>query len=153
MSKTNWVSEVLTQLWLGGAAITGGDYSAQIMGGRTLAYHRSLEFGRHHRTRDQVTATLVTPHPPATHKRVQLPTNGASHKISADRRTAGSEVITLEELAYYLRISKSTVYRCVRLGQLPAFRVGRQWRVNLKVVQDHLIESYERKTGSKESPC
>ena len=82
---------------------------------------------------------------------MQLPTNGASHKISADRRTPGSEVITLEELAGYLRISKSTVYRCVRLGQLPAFRVGRQWRVNLKLVQDHLIESYEQKTGHKES--
>ena len=82
---------------------------------------------------------------------MQSPTNGASHKISADRRT-GSEVITLEELAGYLRISKSTVYRCVRLGQLPAFRVGRQWRVNLKLVQDHLIDSYEQKTGHKESP-
>jgi len=111
-----------------------------------------MSIERGHRKLDQVTATLVTPHPPATN-RVQAPTNGASHKISADRRTVGSEVITLGELAWYLRISKSTVYRCVRLGQLPAFRVGRQWRVNLKVVQDHLIESYERKTGSKESPC
>ena len=78
-------------------------------------------------------------------------TNGASRKISAGRRITGSEVITLDELAWYLRISKSTVYRCVRLGQLPAFRVGRQWRVNLKLVQDHLIESYERKTGQKDS--
>jgi excisionase family DNA binding protein len=61
-------------------------------------------------------------------------------------------VITLEELARYLRLSKSTVYRCVRLGQLPAFRVGRQWRVNLELLQDQLIESYERKTGHRESP-
>ena len=83
---------------------------------------------------------------------MQAPKNDASHKISAERRTPGSEVITLGELAWYLRISKSTVYRCVRLGQLPAFRIGRQWRVNLRLVQDHLIESYERKTGRKEGP-
>ena len=124
---------------------------------------RSLEFGgrdfrlkqyrlnRGYGKLDQVTATLVTPHPPATNKDAS-PTNGPSHKSSADRRTPGSEVITLEQLAGYLQISKSTVYRCVRLGQLPAFRVGRQWRVNLKLVQDHLIESYERKTGYKEGP-
>ena len=77
--------------------------------------------------------------------------NGASHKISVNRRVSHSEVITLEELATYLRISKSTVYRCVRLGQLPAFRVGRQWRVNLESVQNHLVESYERK-NNRESP-
>jgi excisionase family DNA binding protein len=92
-----------------------------------------------------VTATLVTPHPPATNR--SKPTTGANHKNSANRRISDSEVITLEELARYLRISKSTVYRCVRLGQLPAFRVGRQWRVNLELVQNHLIESYERKIG------
>lgn len=42
MSKTNRVSEVLTQILVGGAAMTGRDYSAQIMGGRTLTHHRSL---------------------------------------------------------------------------------------------------------------
>ena len=57
------------------------------------------------------------------------------------------EVMTLPELAAYLGVSKSTVYRCVQLCQVPAFRVGRQWRVNLKLVQNQLLDSYERKTG------
>jgi excisionase family DNA binding protein len=108
----------------------------------------SVEQG--YRKLDSVMATPPTPHPPATDKDAR-PTN-ASHKSFPNRTTPGSEVITLEELAWYLRISKSTVYRCVRLGQLPAFRVGRQWRVSLRLVQDHLIESYEEKTGRKERP-
>jgi excisionase family DNA binding protein len=60
------------------------------------------------------------------------------------------EVMTLEELAAYLRVSRSTIYRGVRAGQFPAFKVGRNWRVNLRLVEDHLIGSYERKTGRKD---
>jgi excisionase family DNA binding protein len=61
------------------------------------------------------------------------------------------EVMTLPELARYLGVSKSTVYRSVHLSQVPAFRVGRQWRVNLNSVQNHLVDSYERKTGLRGS--
>jgi len=48
-----------------------------------------------------------------------------SHDISPD----DAAVLTVNEVAAYLKISPTTVWRhCVR-GQLPAFRVGRQWRV------------------------
>lgn len=60
------------------------------------------------------------------------------------------ELMTFEELAAYLRVSRSTIYRGARAGQFPAFKVGRNWRVNLRSVEDHLIESYERKTGRKD---
>ena len=73
--------------------------------------------------------------------------NSSNSRASVSKTVTTLEVLTLQELATYLGVSKSTVYRCVQLSRVPAFRVGRQWRVNLKLVQNHLIDSYERKTG------
>lgn len=39
------------------------------------------------------------------------------------------EVLTVGEVAAYLRISKTTVCRWCNNGKLPAFRIGRGWRV------------------------
>jgi repressor LexA len=38
------------------------------------------------------------------------------------------EILTLEEVANYLKVDKKTVYRMVTLKQLPAFKVRNQWR-------------------------
>jgi excisionase family DNA binding protein len=38
------------------------------------------------------------------------------------------DILTLEELARYLRIPKSTLYKLVREGAIPSQKVGRQWR-------------------------
>jgi len=37
--------------------------------------------------------------------------------------------ITVEQAAERLGISRSAAYRCVQLGQIPALRLGRFWRV------------------------
>lgn len=37
-------------------------------------------------------------------------------------------IMTVQEVARYLRVHAITVYRMIRLGQLPAIRVGRGWR-------------------------
>jgi len=70
-----------------------------------------------------------------------------THKIPKFENSPGSDVMTLQQLAVYLCIPRSTIYRLVQTGRLPAFKVGRQWRVSLKVVQNYLIQNYERKTG------
>jgi excisionase family DNA binding protein len=38
-------------------------------------------------------------------------------------------VLTLEEVATYLRVSKKTAYRLARSGDLPAFKAASNWRV------------------------
>jgi excisionase family DNA binding protein len=38
------------------------------------------------------------------------------------------EVLNVGELAGYLNIPKSTVYKLVREGEIPARKVGRHWR-------------------------
>ncbi|HJW91883.1 MAG TPA: helix-turn-helix domain-containing protein [Anaerolineales bacterium] len=37
-------------------------------------------------------------------------------------------VMTVKDLAQYLKISESKVYRMVNASQIPAFRVGKSWR-------------------------
>ncbi len=43
-------------------------------------------------------------------------------------------LLTIEEVARYLRVDKFTVYRLVSQKKLPAFRVGNQWRFKKKIL-------------------
>jgi len=43
-------------------------------------------------------------------------------------------VLTLEEVASYLRVHPSTIYRLLKKKQLPAFKVGSDWRFNLESI-------------------
>jgi excisionase family DNA binding protein len=36
--------------------------------------------------------------------------------------------LTTEDLLSYLRITPRTMYRLIRNGEIPAIRIGRQWR-------------------------
>jgi excisionase family DNA binding protein len=44
--------------------------------------------------------------------------------------------MTLEEVANYLRVHPSTIYRLVKKGKLPAFKVGSDWRFNLESIDN-----------------
>ena len=49
-----------------------------------------------------------------------------------------SDVLTIEELAAYLKIPKSTLYKIVREGKIPSQKIGRHWRFR-KVAIDHWL--------------
>ncbi len=38
------------------------------------------------------------------------------------------QVMTLDELALYLKIPKSTIYKLVQEGRIPGQKLGKQWR-------------------------
>jgi excisionase family DNA binding protein len=42
---------------------------------------------------------------------------------------AEHEFLTTDEVLEYLRINARTVYRLIRNGEIPAVRIGRQWRI------------------------
>lgn len=50
----------------------------------------------------------------------------------------GEEVLTVLEVARFLRVPKSTVYKLARLGHLPASRIGKHWRFLRRDVRDWL---------------
>jgi len=39
-------------------------------------------------------------------------------------------LMTIKEVADYLRLSKVTVYKMTRQGKIPALKIGKQWRYN-----------------------
>ena len=51
-----------------------------------------------------------------------------------------SELMTLSEVADYLRVTKKTIYRLLEQGKIPSTKVGRQWRFNREVINDWLSE-------------
>jgi excisionase family DNA binding protein len=48
--------------------------------------------------------------------------------MKSKRHTVASGVLTVGELAEYLRVHPSTIYRLLERKELPAFKVGRDWR-------------------------
>jgi len=49
-------------------------------------------------------------------------------KGEADYREAVGEVMTVKDLSEYLHCNQSTIYRLLKRGELPAFKVGSDWR-------------------------
>jgi excisionase family DNA binding protein len=43
-------------------------------------------------------------------------------------------ILTLDNVAEYLRVHPSTIYRLLKKKRLPAFKVGRDWRFNLESI-------------------
>ena len=51
-----------------------------------------------------------------------------------------TDVLTIEELADYLKIPKSTIYKLVREGKAPCQKVGRHWRFHRSAIEAWLKE-------------
>lgn len=59
------------------------------------------------------------------------------------------QVMTVQEVAQYLRMKPVTVYRHVASGKLPGFKVGAAWRFMKKTIDLWIArqERATRKTG------
>ncbi|MFC1930692.1 helix-turn-helix domain-containing protein [Chloroflexota bacterium] len=49
-------------------------------------------------------------------------------------------IFTVEDLSNYLRIPKSTIYKLVREGKIPAQKIGRHWRFRKEAI-DRWLEN------------
>jgi excisionase family DNA binding protein len=56
------------------------------------------------------------------------------------------QVLTLEELALYLKIPKSTLYKLVQEGRVPGQKLGKQWRFG-KLAIDRWLDSEQKRDG------
>ena len=45
------------------------------------------------------------------------------------------QILTLSELCRYLHAHRTTIYRLLRKGKLPAFRIGSDWRFRLDEIE------------------
>lgn len=63
--------------------------------------------------------------------------SGKQSNANIDRRPT---IMTLEEVAKYLRVHKSTVYRMAREGTIPSTKVANQWRFKKARIDEWLLE-------------
>jgi excisionase family DNA binding protein len=54
-----------------------------------------------------------------------------------------SAILTLKDIAEYLKVHPSTIYRLLKKKRLPAFKIGRDWRFNRESI-DHWLVDGER---------
>ncbi|MHB8764880.1 MAG: helix-turn-helix domain-containing protein [Deferrisomatales bacterium] len=50
------------------------------------------------------------------------------------------DVLTIEELARYLKVPKSSLYKLAQEGKVPAQKVGRHWRFRREAIDRWLEE-------------
>lgn len=52
------------------------------------------------------------------------------------------QVLTIDELSDYLRISKSSLYKLAQEGKVPGQKVGRHWRFHRSAIDDWLRSNH-----------
>ncbi len=53
-----------------------------------------------------------------------------------------ARLLTVNEVADVLRVSRMTVYRLIKTGEMPALRVGRNYRLREEDVHSYLRERF-----------
>ena len=59
------------------------------------------------------------------------------------------DVLMIDELSEYLRISKSSLYKLAQEGKVPGQKVGRHWRFRKDAIDRWLDDSRRPHIGSK----
>ena len=57
------------------------------------------------------------------------------------------EVLTINELARYLKLSKSTLYKLAQEGKIPGQKIGRHWRFRKASIDRWLEQSTRTERG------
>lgn len=68
------------------------------------------------------------------------------YNVGKDRKMADPTggILTLEEVAAYLKVGKRTVYRLAQQGVIPAFKLGGTWRFRREELDRWIAASIEK---------
>ncbi len=62
---------------------------------------------------------------------------------------AANAVLTIGELADYLKIPKSTVYKLAQQGKIPGQKIGRHWRFSKQAIDQWLEQTHKLGKGTR----
>jgi len=51
-----------------------------------------------------------------------------------------AKVMTVNELSDYLRVHRSTIYRLLKKGEIPGFKIGSDWRFNVEAIDQWRLQ-------------
>lgn len=65
-----------------------------------------------------------------------------------------SEIMTVEEVAAYLKMKPQTIYTWAQKGKIPAAKLGKEWRFRQDIIDawflDHIDEQFRGLADKKE---
>ncbi|NVM57214.1 MAG: helix-turn-helix domain-containing protein [Desulfobacterales bacterium] len=65
------------------------------------------------------------------------------------------DMATAKEVAQYLRLTESTIYKLASTGELPGFKIGKSWRFDmdeiLKLIKDAKEETMQKRPATRRS--
>ena len=76
----------------------------------------------------------------------------ANQEIREVTHMTQDKYLTVAELSEYLHIHRTTIYRMLRQGMLPGFRIGSDWRFSLEVIEEWLRDQMKT-TSSSSGPA
>ncbi len=50
------------------------------------------------------------------------------------------DIMTLEQVAKYLRLKPQTIYKWVQDGKIPAAKIGKEWRFRKRIIDECLVD-------------
>jgi len=57
------------------------------------------------------------------------------------------DVMTVQDVAQYLRLSKAKVYRMAQANEIPAIKIGSAWRFKKELIDEWMRHETERRTA------
>ncbi len=61
------------------------------------------------------------------------------------------EVLTVKDIAEYMDIHPMTIYKYVKDGRIPAFKIGSSWRIRRDSIQKWIKENEQQKKGGEKN--
>lgn len=63
-----------------------------------------------------------------------------------------SEILTVDELAEYLKMSRAKIYHMAQRGELPAAKIGAHWRFRKDLIDNWLLQHIDSTTKPNDGP-
>lgn len=60
-----------------------------------------------------------------------------------------SEILNFDEACLLLRVAKPTLYRYIRRGEIPAFKIGRNWKFQREALNDWMKEQMQANSQNR----
>ncbi|MFC2131844.1 helix-turn-helix domain-containing protein [Bacteroidota bacterium] len=60
------------------------------------------------------------------------------------------DILTLEEVAKYLRMKPQTIYTWAQNGKIPAAKLGKEWRFSKRILEEWFLEHFDEKYRNRD---
>lgn len=60
-------------------------------------------------------------------------------------------ILTIKDVAEYLKVNERTIYRLAASGELPGFKVGNSWRFKQSKLEEYIAEQHNHANAGEQN--